>query len=127
MTAPATWFRFRDKSGKTWEVQISTHEDSPILKGEYGTLGYDGITISDERSIIIDAAATRNVQDYIILHELMHAVLDGVNGIDGKAEEKVITEIAPRLYPVLQKFGLRWPERPAVFKTIERKARRTSK
>ncbi len=127
MTAPATWFRVKDKNGKTWEVQISSHEESPILQGKPGTLGYDGITIPGESRIIIDAAANRNVQGYIVLHELMHAVLDGVNGINGKAEEKVITEVAPRLYPVLQKFGLRWPERPAVFKTIERKARRTLK
>lgn len=127
MSGPIHWFSFKNHDGESWRTEVTSHEYSEELRGETGTRGYAGITIPQSKIILIDTETSRNVQDYITLHELMHASLDGVNGIAGKAEEKVITEMAPRLYPILRKFGLRWPDRPEGFESLERRARRKSK
>jgi len=127
MNGPIRWFSFRNHDGTIWTVKWASHDAYPELRGQPGSRGYDGLTEPGEKLITLDAAAFRSVQDRITLHEIMHASVDGVDGVSGKAEEKVITVMAPRLYPILHKFGLRWPDRPEGFIALEKKARRSSK
>ena len=127
MNKPIRWFSFHNHDGSLWKVQQSSHEISPDLRGKENTRGLDGLMDPEHKLITLDAAAKRSVQDYITLHEVMHAALDGVDGICSTAEEAIITAMAPRLYPILHKFGLNWPDRPEEFVALERKARRNSK
>ena len=127
MSKPLRWFQVRNWDGTLWNFFASTHGISPELRGDPGTRGYNGVTIPDKKIVIIDSSSTRYVQDHTVLHEAMHMSVDGVPGLDGAAEERVITEMAPRLYPILKRFGLHWPERPEGFESLERKSRRQSR
>ena len=121
MSSPVKWFNFKDPDGNAWEVKFSSSEISPSLKADY-----DGITECGKNLITLDAATLRDIQDYIVLHEVMHACL-AKSDVYLKSEEKVITELAPRLYYILKRFGLKWPARPGELKPLERKTRRKNK
>lgn len=123
MNGPLKWFKFRNHDGVKWDVEVTSHEDSPVLKGRPKTLGYAGLSLMKEKKILIDLEPGKKTQDFITLHELMHAALDGDTSISDKTEEKVIAALAPRLFPILQQFGLKWPDKPAGSKQIEKKAR----
>lgn len=124
MSDSLRWFGFENWDGRHWRVDASSHESSQELRGRPGSLGNDGVTIPERRLILVDSGARRTVQDYTVLHEVMHASLDGVEGISWRTEERVIREMAPRLFPILRRFGLQWPGRPEGFLALERKARR---
>lgn len=126
MSRPLRWFSTENWDGTRWAFDASTHEISPELRGRPGTRGYNGVTLPDRRLVLVDAGSVRFVQDHTVLHEMMHVSVDGVEGM-GPAEERVITEMAPRLWPILKRFGLRWPERPEGFDSLERRARRMSR
>lgn len=121
---PVCWFEFTDSDGKKWKVFGSSHEDSDKLRGDPGTPGYFGMMIPDERMVLIDATSAKRTQDYIVLHEIMHAALSSISDLPDEAEERVITELAPRLYPILKRLGLKWPNRPDLLASFRRHSRR---
>ncbi len=121
---PLRWFKFKNWDNKSWCLDLSSHELSAELCGDETNRGYNGVTLPDNRLILIDSSSSRHVQNHTVLHEIMHASIDGVDSVDEIAEENVITKMAPRLYPILCRFGLQWPERPARFKLLEQQSRR---
>ncbi len=127
MSKPIKWFSFHNHDA-TWCVYGSSAEISPadLDPKNTGKPTIDGVAYPNKRIILIDTSSERRTQDYTLLHELMHAALVGSN-LSDQTEEKVVMELAPRLYKVLKQFGLVWPERSDDFLTLERKARRALK
>ena len=114
MPAPLPWFTFRDPDGRAWKVGLSCADDSPALTDAHGW------TYFASGTVLLDVEESREHQDAIALHEMMHVAF-GL-GRDA-AEERIITRLAPRLLPILKQFGLRFPRRPRGVAALERRAR----
>lgn len=127
MNKPLHWFSLVNHDKVEWKVQLSSQEISPDLAGKKGSDGNYGITDSSQKIILIDAKEARRIQDYITLHEVMHVSLEGIDGIPYDMEERIILKMAPNLFPILQQFGLKWPERSDELLALERRARRNKK
>jgi hypothetical protein len=128
------WFSFSDRDKRRWKVFLATpHLLNKVWpRPNKRTLnGIAGITLTNDRHILIDAAPPRHEQDETLLHEVMHATFTGHNDnaakaarVSHEAEERAIAAFSPRLFPILKRKGLRWPARPASAPAFEREARK---
>jgi hypothetical protein len=116
------WFSFAAAS-KVWRVFLVDRRETDVLDGAKRGQVNIGMTYYEQRTIYLDAAEPRDVQDYIALHEILHAALDGAR-LPPWLEERVVRKLSPRLLPVLRLFGFRLPRRPAGASQLERNARR---
>lgn len=116
--APLKWFDFRDHKHSRWSVFLSSAEHRHTVDLEWA----DGLTYFASKRVLIAVENDRTKQDEILLHELMHVACGDEYGKDGH-EERIITKLAPRLLPLLRKFGLRFPRRPRGVAAIEQAVR----
>lgn len=128
------WFRLRDRRRRVWRVHLAhprwfaPHEAAKKRTDRYAN-GFAGLTILAERAIYLSASEDRSTREETLLHEVMHAVLDGFEpvraseAISYEAEERAVSAISPRLYPVIRRMGLRWPRLPRGTAALERASR----
>lgn len=120
------WFSFRNRQRRTCRVYLATPR---LLRVASPSQEVRGLYIPRTRDIYIDAAQPRHEQDETLLHEVMHACLDGHHDDGGERlsdmhEERAIGIMSPRLLPILRRAAAHaWPERPDGAAAFERFAR----
>jgi hypothetical protein len=118
---PLLWDTFRNVDRKMWCVYLATEETVPGFAEDLY-----GITFRDTREIFINVAYTIDEQNETRMHEQMHAArpLDCCETLSANAEERAISVISPKLFPVLKQYCLEWPSRPKGYLGLRRKALR---
>jgi len=120
------WFGFRNRQRRRCRVYLATPR---LLRVASPSQEVRGLFIPKTRDIYIDAAQPRADQDETLLHEVLHACLDGHAEEGGEVlsdmhEERAIGLISPRLLPILRRAAAHaWPERPDAAESFERFAR----
>lgn len=109
MPAPGSrWFRFRLDRGRgaaLWDVR----EVDDLRAGEQQACG---ICDRRGRAILVDPShETEHDMGSTVLHEMMHAAWPLSRPHDNDLEERVVSALEQRLWPVLVAHGLQWPER----------------
>lgn len=100
------WF-LDEINGAPWPIELGTTKTEPRLSADER-----GITLLDERRIVIDATEPLSVQDETTFHERMHA--QGFpRHMTIRKEESVICKLSPGIWQSLRRLGFRWPRRPA--------------
>lgn len=104
------WFRFKLDRGRgpaSWEVRLATESDSRIMVGNCG------LCLTDQRLILIDPTVERHdgqTIDSTVWHELLHASwMRGDQPANDPEEERIVSALEKRLWPVLSANGLCWP------------------
>lgn len=93
---------------RTWEVREATESDTGLMEGAMGRCLRRG---PHRRIILIDPTIdTEFERDSTIFHEVLHAAWPGGGGYESGEEERVVTALEKRLWPLLAAHGLRWPE-----------------
>lgn len=114
------WFRFRDSHGEVWTVALAT---KPFVN-RTARFGFEcvGLTHYQMRIVLVDAGQAREHQDETLLHEILHVSAHQAR-LPDEDEERAITAMSPRLWPLLKMLGFRWPRRPCGAAELERLAR----
>jgi hypothetical protein len=115
MRPPLVWFDFEDHAGTRWKVALSCEHDSPALEECHG------LAYFESSAVLIDVDQSRDEQDAIVLHELLHVAYGGAK--DNPGEEAFVKRAAPRLLKILRQFGFKLPRRPRGVGELERRVR----
>lgn len=102
---------------------VLSHESlSPVLKGLHGVTlwGPSGM------AIYIDASSPREIQDYVVFHELcVHAVISqGRMKFAAAEEERFARAVSAPAMQLFKHLGFAWPRRPRGAARLETYARK---
>lgn len=103
------WFKVKIDRGRgpaSWDVRLATEDQTDEIKGACGAC------LTDRRIILIDPSVeyARDIHS-TVWHELLHASFPrGNRPANDPEEERIVSAIEKRLWPILAANGLRWPE-----------------
>jgi len=118
MPNPLLWFTV-EVGHRFAEVYLSCQAITETLND---CLGWTQEMPDGSIRVMIDCAAPRLIQDTTVSHELGHVANWG-NPAFEESEDEAASEQHEALYPVLRRFGLRWPRRPKGTASLERYAK----
>lgn len=121
---PIKLFELPANYGPSWEFFLTSLElEFDELCDSEGVPAH-GMTLPAKRRVLLNAASPTWYQDHVLLHELIHVVLDenGIDWLDDEREETLVSYLAPRLWGALETIGMRWPKRPKECQGLCRRA-----